>query len=114
MALYNIYAGLGGSFGGATYQYTSDFDNREEADTVAWEKACEIYESYEGYHGLLDYGDAIKEYCEDNDLDEVNLNENDYEEINEIYGSYRESWMEYYAILTEEDSEVSKDELDVL
>ena len=33
---YNIYAGLGGSFGGATYQGTGDFKSREAAEEMAY------------------------------------------------------------------------------
>lgn len=113
MALYNIYAGLGGSFGGATYQFTSNLEV-EEAEHQSWERACEIYESYEGYHGLLDYSDAIEEYCKENEIEEYLLTEIDYEVVNDIYNEYREQWMEYYVILTEEDTETPKDELKII
>lgn len=113
MALYNIYAGLGGSFGGATYQYTSDLD-REEAENEAWEQACEIYESYEDRYGLYNYSDAIKEYCEENEIEEDSFTEEDYEVVDDIYNEYREEWMEYYVILTEEDTEISENELKII
>lgn len=57
---YNIYAGLGGGFGGAVYQGTADFSSIDSAE------------------------------------------EDEYE-IDEIYEAERESWMEYYVRLTEED-----------
>lgn len=33
---YKIYAGLGGSFGGATYQYTDEFRTEEDALDTAY------------------------------------------------------------------------------
>jgi len=64
---YNIYAGLGGSFGGATYQGTGDFNSIESAEEMAYQCAVEEYE------------------------------------ITEMYNDEKESWMEYYVRLTEED-----------
>lgn len=94
---YNIYAGLGGSFGGATYQGTGDFKSREAAEQAAYEAAVEEYEMYEGYHGILDWYDvAEEEGLDPND-------EDNYPEIDELYNEEKESWMEYYAVLTEED-----------
>lgn len=101
---YNIYAGLGGSFGGATYQGTGDFKSRESAEQAAYEAAVEEYEMYEGYHGILDwYGVA-----ETNNLDPDD--ENNEGEINELYNEEKESWMEYYVVLTEED-DLKEDEI---
>lgn len=89
---YNIYAGLGGSFGGATYQGTGDFKSRESAEQAAYEAAVEEYESYEGYYGIRSWEDLA---------DEEGL---DYEdEINELYNEERENWIEYHVVLTEED-----------
>ena len=94
---YNIYAGLGGSFGGATYQGTGEFKSEEDASEVAYAIAREEYESYEGYHGILDWHDI----AEANDLDPDD--EDNYDEISELYNEEVESWIEYYAVLTEED-----------
>lgn len=92
---YNIYAGLNGRFGGATYQGTEDFDNIDEATDVAYQIACEEYDAHAGSYGLRCWGDiAVEE-----DLDE----EDDELEIDEIYTEEREDWIEYYAVLTEED-----------
>lgn len=94
---YNIYAGLGGSFGGATYQGTGDFKSREAAEQAAYEAAVEEYEMYEGSHGILDWYDvAEEEGLDPND-------EDNYPEIDELYNEEKESWMEYYAVSTEED-----------
>lgn len=113
MALYNIYAGLGGSFGGATYQHTSDFENLSEAIDEAYALAVDMYDSYEGSHGLLTYNDALEEaqneINEDSDSDESDI---EYY-ADEIYNEYVESWIDYYAVLTEKDS-ISKDELKII
>lgn len=102
---YNIYAGLGGSFGGASYHGTGEFKSEEEASQVAYEIAREEYESYEGYHGIKDWADV----AEDNNLDPDD--ENNFEEIDELYNEEIESWIEYYAVLTEDDDEISEEEL---
>ena len=95
---YNIYAGLGGGFGGAQYEYTIDCESKEEAENLAYESAINIYESYEGSHGILDIRDCI----------EVSDSE---EEAEEMYQEEIESWIEYYAVPTDEDTETTKEEL---
>jgi hypothetical protein len=103
---YNIYAGLSGGFGGATYQGTEDFDNIDEATDVAYQIACEEYDAHAGSYGLRSWGDiAVEE-----DLDE----EDDELEIDEIYTEEREDWIEYYAVLTEEDDELEESEIVLL
>ena len=92
---YNIYAGLGGSFGGATYQGTGDFNSIESAEEMAYRCAVEEYEMYEGLHGIRSWSDIADEEGLDYEEDE--------DEINEMYNDEKESWMEYYAVLTEED-----------
>ena len=92
---YNIYAGLGGGFGGATYQGTGDFEYREAAEQAAYEAAVEEYEMQEGLHGIRSRTDIADEEGLDYEEDE--------NEINEMYNDEKESWMEYYAVLTEED-----------
>lgn len=105
MLRYNIYAGLGGGFGGPQYMGTGEFESEDEALEVAYALAREEYESYEGYHGILDWYDVAKE----NDLDPDS--EEDYYLINEYYDEEIENWIEYYVILTEEDKETPKEEL---
>ena len=65
MKQYNIYAGLGGSFGGAHYQFTTLCETRDEAEGEAFESACEEYEQYGGLHGLPGWEDAIGYVVED-------------------------------------------------
>ena len=89
---YNIYAGLGGSFGGAKYVGTLNGVTSEEASDAAFESAIEEYESYEGYHGLRNIGDIMEE----EGVDE--------QEAYDIYIDERESWLDYYAIPADEDN----------
>ena len=93
---YNIYAGLGGSFGGATYQGTGDFSSLASAEEMAYQCAVEEYEMWEGTHGIRSWADIADEECLDYEEDEY--------EINEMYEDEKESWMTYYAVLTEEDT----------
>lgn len=92
---YNIYAGLGGSFGGAFYQFTTLAESEEDAAEMAWEAAIAEYETYEGNNGISSYEDVRSENYDPDYTDE------DYEAI---YNEERESWLDYYAILTSEDS----------
>lgn len=81
---FKIYAGLGGSFGGAECLGTYCFFNHEEAEQYAYEMAKDAYESYAGLH-VPSYQDC---------LDEAN---GDEEEANYLYEDYLTSWLEYYA-----------------
>ena len=98
---YDLYAGLGGRFGGANLIFKGvEYDNIEEATKAAYEYAVEEYQSYEGNYGLTSYDD-IKENPEDYGLDE----DPEAEDIDEVYTEEVESWIEYYAIPTAEDDE---------
>lgn len=97
---YNIYAGLGGGFGGAKFQYTKDFKSLSDADYAAYEEACAIYESQQGI-GLLDYDDFVEQARE---LVYKGLYNNDvqYElavgfAADELETASKNSWIEYYA-----------------
>lgn len=92
---YNIYAGLGGSFGGAFYQFTTLAESEEDAANMAWEAAIAEYETFEGNNGISSYEDVRNENYDPDYTDE------DYEAI---YNEERESWLDYYAVLTSEDS----------
>lgn len=114
MKQYNIYSGLNGSFGGARYNYTASFETKEQAEEAAFESACNNYESYEGVYEILSYYDIQEQYCEENGLDSENLSKDDYEEIDDMYSEERESWISYYVIPTEEDKNVSPEELQIM
>lgn len=105
---YNIYSGLGGSFGEAKYQYTGLFNSQEEATNEAYQRACEEYDSYSESHGLLTYEEAeeqaINEGCSPGTKDfEIYISEVFQEDI--------EKWVDYYAILTSEDTKTPEDDL---
>ena len=92
MKKYKIYAGLGGSFGGATLQEVSEFKSESAAYEYAYELACQEYESYEGLYGLADL-DTIAEYPEDYGLDK---GEADEECLWEAYVEARYGWLNYW------------------
>lgn len=107
MKQYNIYAGLGGSFGGAQYQFTGLYENEDEAVEDAFQAACEDYDQYVGTHGLPGWEDAVEAYCNDQGIDLEDFDEDDDEvlqEAEEYYSEARESWIEYWAVPTDEDS----------
>lgn len=105
---YNIYAGLGGGFGGAKYQYTGLYDNEDDAFIDAYTAVSEEYESYGGYHGLLTYEEALETAMNDN----PGKSEEELQEyIDELFEEDKENWIEYYAVLTSEDTETSEDDL---
>lgn len=81
-----IYAGLGGGFGGADKVDVLEFENIEDAERYAWERACQEYESYAGLHGLRD----IEQIMEEEDCDE--------EIAQEYYNEERKGWIDYYVI----------------
>ena len=104
MDKYNIYAGLGGSFGGANYKFTIEANSLEEAMDIAYQEAVEEYQQYEGLHGLKTWIDCAEELG-------VDIEEEDSEDVDDLYNSEIELWIDYYAILTSEDKNISKDEL---
>jgi len=93
MTQYAIYAGLGGGFGGARYQSTEECATQEAAEDIAFEMACETYESYVGLHGLRDISDIMDE------------EECDEDEANEIFRDERGCWLDYYAEVATGDEE---------
>lgn len=99
MAMYNIYAGLDGGFGGARYVGTMDCKNIDEALKEAREMAVEEYQSYEGMYGLIGWSDIaenLNEYFLEEDASE--------EEINDVYIEEMEGWLDYKAVLKTEDT----------
>lgn len=102
MELYNIYAGLGGGFGGASYKFTSKFSSDEEAADRAYEEAVQEYEMYEGSHGLDSLKDCIKEALESGRFSRYD-NEDLLRYAEEIYTDRMEGWLDYFAIKSSED-----------
>lgn len=117
MAKYNIYAGMGGGFGGPTYQDTDEFESEQAANEYARELAIEDYNSYEGYHGIRSWFECATDYLMDNGLiedeDEVEnyeFSEEEREDIDDIYTEEVEGWIVYEARLYDEDPD--KEEVD--
>lgn len=78
-----IFAGLGGGFGGASFQEVVT-GTKEEANRDAYQKAIEIYDSYEGTGGLR----TTDEIMEEDGLEE--------EDAQYAYEEERESWLDYW------------------
>lgn len=95
--VYNIYAGLGGGFGGAEFYSSEDFSSEEDAVEYARDVAIQEYQSYEGCHGIYGLRDIQEEY-QDFGLDDDFTNE----ELEEVYLEEIESWIEYYVTLANE------------
>ena len=101
MSLFNIYAGLGGSFGGAVYRETMEFDTLNDAEVYAYHLARDEYEKYEGLHGIKSWGDIADEMGFD---PEDEMSQEMEEEISDYYIEEVEQWIEYYAVLVEEET----------
>lgn len=96
MAMYNIYAGLGGGFGGPSVVDVREFEDYDEAMEYAREQAIEEYQSYEGFHGVFDRDDVRQ------DLLLSFGKEPTEDEIEQKYWEEIESWIEYDAEEVEE------------
>lgn len=87
---FEIYAGLGGGFGGANYVETIEANTREEAEEYARQCAIDDYESYEGSHGILSrdnvFEDLIESFGEEPLEEDVDLR----------YMEEVEGWITYY------------------
>ena len=90
MKKFNIYAGLGGSVGGAEFSETIEAKDKQEAEDYARQCAIESYESYEGCHGILNRDDVFEDLLESfgEDPSEEDVESHYMEEI--------ESWITYY------------------
>ena len=97
MTKYDIYCGLSGSFGGATYSHTGEFPTKDDAEVEARQRAIEEYQSYEGAHGILSW-DEMKEQLEE-DYGEVSN-----EEVDDAYLDEVEGWIEYYVKVHDPDN----------
>lgn len=86
---YKIYAGLGGGFGGATYQMTEDYATIDEALKDSYNLSVEEYQSYEGMHGVMSWEDCRE------DLKESGFDYDD-ESVDSRYQEELESWLSYY------------------
>lgn len=110
MSLFNIYAGLGGSFGGAVYRETIELNDLNDAEIYAYNLARDEYERYEGLHGIKSWGDIADEMGfdpDDNELSQERKEEIE-EEISDYYMEEVEQWIEYYVVPVEEETNFEK------
>lgn len=94
---FQIYSGLGGSFGGAEFQGVFEFETFDEATNYAFDLALEEYSLYEGCHGILSWED-----CRNDLIDSFPDAEWDDEDVDLRYQEELESWIDYYVIPAEE------------
>jgi hypothetical protein len=86
--MYQIRYALGGGFGGAEKQEWEDCPEAVDLDDaidIAYGKACEEYEMYDGLYGLRN----IEMIVEEDEVDES--------EAQSIWEEERESWLDYEA-----------------
>lgn len=103
MPRFKIYAGLSGGFGGANYRFTDEYETEEEACLDAYNEAVEEYASYEGCHGLLDWGECKEALLEEGeDITD--------EDVDDYYRAEIEGWIEYYAIMISDDDIEAEEE----
>ena len=75
-----------------------EFRNEQEATIYAYQLAVEEYQSYEGYHGILDWDECREDLQASGMLDD--LTENEIEDrVTDHYLENIESWVTYYAVL---------------
>lgn len=106
MALFKIYAGLGGGFGGPQYHGTYEYADKQEANQDAYNLTWEEYESYGGYHGLYTWESMREEIA--NEYYDGNIDAVPEEEVTDAYNEEVEGWLTYKAI--EVSSEFDEDE----
>lgn len=104
---YNIYAGLGGGFGGAYFQYVSDARDEATAEQEAYELACEIFDNQIGV-GIESHEDLMEEAVVEVDREDYNTEE-EYQKaldcyVESSYNDLRDSWIEYYVEETDEEN----------
>jgi hypothetical protein len=98
MKKFIIFYGLAGGFGGADSYEVVYAKDKNEASEMAYQAACETYESYEGYHGLRTVDDIMQE---------EGIEDEDYDQADEIYAQERESWLDY-GVLEYNDKNLAK------
>ena len=77
-----IYSGLGGGYGGPSFDIFETC-TAKEANDIAYNAACDCYDSYAGSGGLREISTIMEE------------DEEDEENAAEIYNEEREGWIVY-------------------
>ena len=92
MQKFDLYVGLAGSFGGAHYYDTYEYNSHEEAENEAYQLSVEVYESYGGMHGLMTWDDCRQDLIDSFDEEPTD------EEVDEHYRDYMDGWISSYAV----------------
>ena len=98
MPWFKIYAGMGGSFGGARYNGTYEYADIDEATAEAYRIAEEEYQSYEGCHGIMSPEDVEEDLRDSGFIEEDMTDDEVADMIDYHYREEIESWISYYAL----------------
>lgn len=93
---YKIYAGMTGGFDSVQYQCTIEAHDEDDALEYARQLAQEEYQSYEGYHGILDWHQCREDLYESGWITDKMTEQQIDEATDEHYLNEMESWIEYY------------------
>lgn len=106
---FKIFAGLGGDFGGAEFQYIKEFASLEDAEEAAWSAAADIYDDHAGSSGLKSISDIVNEDYSGEEFLNYDLVELE-EMAEEQYFEERESWLDYYVEEVTDDTQEDEDD----
>lgn len=98
MPWFKIYAGMGGSFGGAQYQGTYEYGDIDEAYQDAYRMAEAEYQSYEGYHGIMSPEDVEKDLRDSGFIDDDMTDTEVEDMVASHYLEEIESWISCYVL----------------
>lgn len=94
---FNIYAG---SCNEATFIDTVEAETADEAYVLAYEAAVEDYRTYEGMHGLRDWGQIAESMVEEGTIPCIEGYEDD---VDIEYSNEIDTWINYWAVGADED-----------
>ena len=92
MPLFDLYAGMAGGFGGASYCGTYEYDTIDEAVNDAYQMAIDEYQSYEGSYGVLSWEDCREDLIESFPEDDITD-----DDVDQHYREAQEGWIEWWA-----------------
>jgi hypothetical protein len=99
MTKYEIYAGMGGGFGGAQLHGVYEFSSAQEAERYAYDLAFDEYQSYEGSHGILNWDEVYEDCLASEWIEPGAQSEAEIECIvDDAYLEQVESWIEWKAV----------------
>lgn len=98
MPWFKIYAGMGGSFGGAQYHGTYEYNDIDEAYRDAYRMAEEEYQSYEGCHGIMSFEDVEKDLRDSGFIGDDMTDAEVEDMVASRYLEEIESWIAYYVL----------------